>query len=414
MLNKKSSKNSPAWKLSILFPVIFGFLLFFNVRTQARIIQQQPPEVPVTYEAVSAHITKNTTKSALKEFEKEFARHDITLKFDHVQYSSAGILTRIDISLKAKNTGNKGSLNRSNPDGIEPIDILVAKNGEISLGSGSKIEVEKTTATSRNHGVKKIIDQGSIQPNDEPLLIIDGMVQKSRSQVDSISPSKIKNIKVLKGIKATALYGTRGSNGVIIVSTKSESEPKEKVEIRKNVKISDGSKNPDDDIYAYEYGINEKEIILRNPNSEKPLYIIDGKVKEEDFDLNQIQPNEIASIHVLKGKNATEKYGTKGENGAIEIHTKAEDIEKGQLFLIKASYNGQQLEALKNEVLKKTGYDLQLNDIHRNEDGLITRIFVKLSGKGHMASANYETDGAIPDIHVGLKKNGSVIVTSSK
>lgn len=413
MLNKKSSKSSPAWKLSILFPVIFGFLLFFNIKTEARIIQKQPSEAAATSEGISAHITKNTTKSELQKFEKEFAGHGVKLEFDHVKYSSAGILTRIDISVKDRNTGNKGSLNRRNPNGIEPIEILVAENGELSLGSATKIEVEKNTVTSGHHKLR-IIDHASILPQDEPLMILNGIPVKDRSKVDSINPSKIKNITVLKGAKATALYGARGSNGVIIVSTKSEDKRAAKVEIRKNISIADSVENPNEDIYAYEYGKNNKQIFLRDPKSEKPLYIIDGEVKEEDFDLSQIQPENIAAINVLKGILATAKYGQKAKDGVIEIHTKEADIEEGQLFLIKASYSGQQLEALKAEILKKTGYDLQFNDIQRNEDGLITRIFVKLSGKGHMASANYETDGAIPDIHLGLKENGSVIVTSSK
>ena len=56
---------------------------------------------------------------------------------------------------------------------------------------------------------------------------------------------------------------------------------------------------------------------------EKPIIIINGaKTKATFEDLNKLDPNLIQSMNVLKGKNAIEKYGKDGENGAIEITTK--------------------------------------------------------------------------------------------
>ncbi|MGN6491786.1 MAG: N-acetylmuramoyl-L-alanine amidase [Agriterribacter sp.] len=53
----------------------------------------------------------------------------------------------------------------------------------------------------------------------------------------------------------------------------------------------------------------------------EPVYYIDEKeaTKEE---LDQLKPNDIESIHVLKGLNAMDKYGLKAKHGAVEIHTK--------------------------------------------------------------------------------------------
>ena len=54
----------------------------------------------------------------------------------------------------------------------------------------------------------------------------------------------------------------------------------------------------------------------------KPLYVVDGKEKP-NAELNDINPNEIESIHVLKGQTAIQKYGAeKGRFGVIEILTK--------------------------------------------------------------------------------------------
>lgn len=59
---------------------------------------------------------------------------------------------------------------------------------------------------------------GSITQDSSPLLIVDGFPVNS---ISDISPSDIENITVLKDASSTAIYGSRGANGVIIVTTKS-------------------------------------------------------------------------------------------------------------------------------------------------------------------------------------------------
>ena len=53
--------------------------------------------------------------------------------------------------------------------------------------------------------------------NAEPLIIIDGVTGGS---LDSVDPSDIETVNVLKDAAAAAIYGTRGSSGVIIITTK--------------------------------------------------------------------------------------------------------------------------------------------------------------------------------------------------
>ncbi|QDA61266.1 SusC/RagA family TonB-linked outer membrane protein [Hymenobacter jejuensis] len=58
--------------------------------------------------------------------------------------------------------------------------------------------------------------------NNQPLYIIDGfpMAQSSESQLNAISPNDIESIDVLKDASATAIYGVRAANGVVIITTK--------------------------------------------------------------------------------------------------------------------------------------------------------------------------------------------------
>ena len=59
----------------------------------------------------------------------------------------------------------------------------------------------------------------SISAGNDPLIVVDGVVDAVESFSD-INPDDIKSITVLKDASSTAIYGARGSNGVIIVTTK--------------------------------------------------------------------------------------------------------------------------------------------------------------------------------------------------
>jgi hypothetical protein len=59
----------------------------------------------------------------------------------------------------------------------------------------------------------------SIQGNYEPLWIIDGKTVEAKTMKD-FDITKIKKMKVYKGIQATAAYGKKGSNGVVVITTK--------------------------------------------------------------------------------------------------------------------------------------------------------------------------------------------------
>ncbi len=54
----------------------------------------------------------------------------------------------------------------------------------------------------------------------QPLIVIDGFPMDNTSYINTINPSDIEQIDVLKDASATAIYGSRGANGVIIITTK--------------------------------------------------------------------------------------------------------------------------------------------------------------------------------------------------
>jgi len=127
----------------------------------------------------------------------------------------------------------------------------------------------------------------------EPLVVLDGIPYKGN--IKNIDPKTIADITVLKGNDATSLYGAEASNGAVLIRTKQHNPSPDTARTAMHQQNRDFSKN-------------------------KPLVILDGK--EYKKNLNTINPDKIESVTVLKSKNATDKYGSKGANGVLEITTK--------------------------------------------------------------------------------------------
>lgn len=56
--------------------------------------------------------------------------------------------------------------------------------------------------------------------SNTPLYVVDGIPLMSTSGIETLNPQDIESIDVLKDASATAIYGSRGANGVILVTTK--------------------------------------------------------------------------------------------------------------------------------------------------------------------------------------------------
>ena len=75
-------------------------------------------------------------------------------------------------------------------------------------------EPGKDAATIRIRGISTFNNSGQ-----EPLIVIDG-IQQTQEALNAMDPNEIENINVLKDASATAVYGVKGANGVIIVTTR--------------------------------------------------------------------------------------------------------------------------------------------------------------------------------------------------
>lgn len=133
---------------------------------------------------------------------------------------------------KAKRTSYTGSVATISSDKINnrPVNnITKALEGQVAgLQAVSSSGQPGSVASVRIRGI------GSVSASSDPLYVIDGI--PFDGNINTISPNDIESISVLKDASASALYGSRGANGVILVTTKSG----KKGESRINFNMSQG------------------------------------------------------------------------------------------------------------------------------------------------------------------------------
>ena len=105
----------------------------------------------------------------------------------------------------------------------------------------------------------------SINKSNDPLYVVDGIVRESG--LEGINPEDIQSMQVLKDASSTAIYGSRGANGVVIITTKSGVKGQSSITFDATVGVSNATRLPkmmDTKSYAQaliDYaGVNQVEV----------------------------------------------------------------------------------------------------------------------------------------------------------
>lgn len=114
---------------------------------------------------------------------------------------------------------------------------------------------------------------GSINASNDPLYVVDGV--PFDGNINSINPNDIESMSVLKDASASALYGARGANGVVIITTKKGSEGEPTV----NFKATFGSSSPA--VPNYET-VNEREYMELFFESYKNGFMVNDGLSETE------------------------------------------------------------------------------------------------------------------------------------
>ena len=117
-----------------------------------------------------------------------------------------------------------GSVTAMKPD--EKNHGLITSAQDMMQGKIAGVNVTSGGGTPGGSSTIRIRGGSSLNASNDPLIVIDGMaldrqgVKGSPNALSMVNPNDIESFTVLKDASATAIYGSRGSNGVIIITTK--------------------------------------------------------------------------------------------------------------------------------------------------------------------------------------------------
>ena len=209
-------------------------------------------------------VVKGTTNGTITDFDGKFTLQNVPDN-GTIQVSFVGYKT-VDIQVKGQSTVK--IILEEDTETLDEVVVVgygVQKKSDLT-GSISSIKPADITSTPTTNALKSLqgkvagldITQSSGQPgasisltmrgnrslkaDNNPLVLVDGI--DYGSFVD-INPTDIESIEVLKDISSTAIYGTKGANGVIIITTKSGAKgQKTKIDFNAYVSIKNKAKYP--------------------------------------------------------------------------------------------------------------------------------------------------------------------------
>ncbi|PXY01703.1 hypothetical protein DF185_09550 [Marinifilum breve] len=143
----------------------------------------------------------------------------------------------INVELQADNVGldevvaiGYGTMRKSDLTGATSrvsaesiVDIQTPNVSQALQGKLSGVSVQSNSGAPGGDIKIRIRGINSINGSNAPLVIVDGFIGQSLSD---LNPNDIESLEVLKDASATAIYGSRGANGVILVTTKGGKEGK--------------------------------------------------------------------------------------------------------------------------------------------------------------------------------------------
>lgn len=150
---------------------------------------------------------------------------------------------------------------------------------------------------------------GTFGANSSALVLIDGL----EGDINSIDPSDIESFSVLKDASATAVYGVRGANGVVLVTTKRGEPGKLSVTARVNYQISRLKRTPDY-LRAYDYALLANE--ARMVRNESPIYTdVELDIIRDGSDPD-LYPDVNWQDEILKNTGFRQSYYVSARGGA--------------------------------------------------------------------------------------------------
>lgn len=187
--------------------------------------------------------------------------------------------------------------------------------GRALQGRAAGVLVTQNSASPGAPATIRIRGTGSVNAGNDPLYVIDGF---PTDNINSINPSDIASIEILKDASSTAIYGSRGSNGVVLVTTKRGKSGKSTIDFESYYGVqSVRRKIPLLNAQQYAEFINEARInggaeaYFDGSSDERPLPSQLGKGTDWQDEVFRTAPIQNYQLTLSGGENKT-RYALSG------------------------------------------------------------------------------------------------------
>jgi TonB-linked SusC/RagA family outer membrane protein len=231
-----------SFPITLLFTLLYTFLLSIGLQAQQQVVVTGIVTNNKTgegLEGVSVTINKQTTGTTTRAdgtYSIAVPPATRTLWFSFVGYVKQSVeiegRSKIDIALIPDNstlndaivigygTQRKRDLTGSVVS-ISTKDLAetpITRPDQMLQGRASGVQVTQTNSAPGGNISIRIRGTNSINSSNEPLFVVDGF--PGAGDLNTINPQDIESIEILKDASSTAIYGSRGANGVVLITTK--------------------------------------------------------------------------------------------------------------------------------------------------------------------------------------------------
>src|SRR5215216_301386 len=222
------------YSIMVVFMLVLGNVLYAQVAVQGKVTDNtNQPLVGVSI--LEKGTSNGTTTNATGNFSLNVATQKSVLLISYVGYPVQEITVGDRTNLSITLTATAGQLNEVVVTGYgtqkrrevtSAITTISAENfnkGNISdvaqllQGKAAGLSISRPGGDPNAGFVIRLRGLSTIGSNTSPLIVLDGQIG---ADINTVDPNDIQSIDILKDGSAAAIYGSRGSQGVIIITTK--------------------------------------------------------------------------------------------------------------------------------------------------------------------------------------------------
>ncbi|MCK5134969.1 MAG: TonB-dependent receptor [Bacteroidales bacterium] len=252
-------RNSTLWKSGILSLILLGFAISLTYAQEVTItgtVVEESTSEPLIGASI---VVKGTTQGTISDLDGKYSitvNKGETLVFSSIGYviveETVGDVTIIDVALGVSLEELEevvvigyGSVRKKDATGsvtsVKTEDFnrgAMTSPSDLLQGKAPGVMITNSSGDPGANSTIRIRGNSSVRAGNDPLIVVDGVPlaggntsanadletlgnnSSARNPLNFINPNDIASIDILKDASATAIYGSRGANGVIIITTK--------------------------------------------------------------------------------------------------------------------------------------------------------------------------------------------------